>query len=133
MEHVTARDSGAVVICKRSGIVDSVDSERLIVRVDGSAHEGQLSREVGADIYQLTKFKRSNQNTCISQKPIVFQGQRVKKGAVLADGPCTDLGRIGARAQRAGGFHALARLQLRRRYRGLGEAGEGRLLHFHSH
>jgi DNA-directed RNA polymerase subunit beta len=83
-----------VVICKRSGIVDSVDSERIIVRVDGSAHEGQLSREVGADIYQLTKFKRSNQNTCISQKPIVFQGQRVKKGAVLADGPCTDLGEL---------------------------------------
>jgi DNA-directed RNA polymerase subunit beta len=94
MERVTARDSGAVVICKRSGIVDSVDSERIIVRVDGSAHEGQLSREVGADIYQLTKFKRSNQNTCISQKPIVFQGQRVKKGHVLADGPCTDLGEL---------------------------------------
>ena len=94
MEQVTARDSGAVVICKRSGIVDSVDSERIIVRVEGSAHEGQLSREVGADIYQLTKFKRSNQNTCISQKPIVAQGQRVKKGDVLADGPCTDMGEL---------------------------------------
>ena len=94
MEQVTARDSGAVVICKRSGIVDSVDSERIIVRVEGSAHEGQLSREVGADIYQLTKFKRSNQNTCISQKPIVAQGQRVKKGDVLADGPCTDTGEL---------------------------------------
>src|ERR1700678_2519445 len=95
MENVTARDSGAVVICKRSGIVDSVDSERIIVRVEGGgAHEGQLSREVGADIYQLTKFKRSNQNTCISQKPIVAQGQRVKKGDVLADGPCTDQGEL---------------------------------------
>jgi DNA-directed RNA polymerase subunit beta len=94
MEHVTARDSGAVVICKRSGIVDSVDSERIIVRVEGGAHEGQLSREVGADIYQLTKFKRSNQNTCISQKPIVHQAQRVKKGDVLADGPCTDMGEL---------------------------------------
>jgi DNA-directed RNA polymerase subunit beta len=95
MERVTARDSGAVVICKRSGVVDSVDSERIIVRVEGGgAHEGQLSREVGADIYQLTKFKRSNQNTCISQKPIVAQGQRVKKGDVLADGPCTDLGEL---------------------------------------
>ena len=72
MERVTARDSGAVVICKRSGVVDSVDSERIIVRVEGgAAHEGQMSREVGADIYQLTKFKRSNQNTCINQKPIV--------------------------------------------------------------
>ncbi len=95
MERVTARDSGAVVICKRSGVVDSVDSERIIVRVEGGgAHEGQLSREVGADIYQLTKFKRSNQNTCISQKPIVAQGQRVKKGDVLADGPCTDMGEL---------------------------------------
>ncbi len=94
MERVTARDSGAVVLCKRSGIVDSVDSERIIVRVEGSGHEGQLSREVGADIYQLTKFKRSNQNTCINQKPIVFQGQRVKKGDVLADGPCTDAGEL---------------------------------------
>jgi DNA-directed RNA polymerase subunit beta len=95
MERVTARDSGAVVICKRSGVVDSVDSERIIVRVEGgTAHEGQMSREVGADIYQLTKFKRSNQNTCISQKPIVFQGQRVKKGDVLADGPCTENGEL---------------------------------------
>jgi DNA-directed RNA polymerase subunit beta len=94
MERVTARDSGAVIICKRAGVVDSVDSERVIVRVDGSSHEGQLSREVGADIYQLTKFKRSNQNTCINQKPIVYQGQRVKKGAVLADGPCTDKGEL---------------------------------------
>src|SRR4051794_22739665 len=94
MEGVTARDSGAVVLNKRPGIVDSVDSERIIVRVEGTAHEGQLSREVGADIYQLTKFKRSNQNTCINQKPIVAVGQRVPKGAVLADGPCTDLGEL---------------------------------------
>ena len=94
MERVTARDSGAVVICKRAGIVDSVDSERIIVRVEGNVHEGQLSREVGADIYQMTKFKRSNQNTCINQKPIVAQGQRVKKGDVLADGPCTDKGEL---------------------------------------
>src|SRR5260370_10618133 len=89
MEIVTARDSGPVVLNKRPGIVDSVDSERIIVRVEGAPHEGPLSREVGADIYQLTKFKRSNQNTCINQKPIVRVGQRVHKGAVLADGPCT--------------------------------------------
>src|SRR6202047_2168257 len=94
MERVTARDSGAVIICKRAGIVDSVDSERIIVRVEGNSQEGQLSREVGADIYQLTKFKRSNQNTCINQKPIVFQGQKVKKGDVLADGPCTESGEL---------------------------------------
>ena len=95
MERVTARDSGAVILCKRAGVVDSVDSERIIVRVDGSgAHEGQMSREVGADIYQMTKFKRSNQNTCINQKPIVYQGQKVKKGDVLADGPCTEMGEL---------------------------------------
>ena len=94
MERVTARDSGAVVICKRAGIVDSVDSERIIVRVEGNVQEGQLSREVGADIYQLIKFKRSNQNTCISQKPIVSIAQRVRKGDVLADGPCTDKGEL---------------------------------------
>ncbi len=94
MEKVTARDSGAVVICRRTGIVDSVDSERIIVRVEGASQEGQMSREVGADIYQLTKFKRSNQNTCINQKPIVAVGQRIKKGGVLADGPCTDLGEL---------------------------------------
>jgi DNA-directed RNA polymerase subunit beta len=94
MEKVTARDSGAVVLCKRAGVVDSVDSERIIVRVEGNIHEGQMSREVGADIYPLTKFKRSNQNTCINQKPIVFQGQKVRKGDVLADGPCTDQGEL---------------------------------------
>ena len=112
MEKVAAHDSGAVVLCKRDGIVDSVDSERIIVRVEGAGHEGQMSREVGADIYQLVKFKRSNQNTCINQKPIVKVGQRVFKGQVLADGPCTSEGRVGPRAQRAGGLHALARLQL---------------------
>jgi DNA-directed RNA polymerase subunit beta len=94
MEYVTARDSGAVILCKRAGVVDSVDSERIIVRVDGTAHEGQMSREVGADIYQMTKFKRSNQNTCINQKPIAYQGQKVVKGQVLADGPCTDMGEL---------------------------------------
>ncbi|MGA7645153.1 MAG: DNA-directed RNA polymerase subunit beta, partial [Terriglobales bacterium] len=71
MEGVTARDSGAVILAKRNGIIDSVDSERIIVRVEGEHHPMQLSREVGSDIYQLTKFKRSNQNTCINQKPIV--------------------------------------------------------------
>jgi DNA-directed RNA polymerase subunit beta len=93
MERVTARDSGAVVLCRREGIVDQVDSERIIVRVE-SDHSGVLSREVGADIYQLIKFKRSNQNTCINQKPLVRVGDRVKKGQVLADGPCTERGEL---------------------------------------
>ena len=93
MERVTARDSGAVVLCKRDGVVDQVDSERIIVRVE-SDHSGVLSREAGADIYQLIKFKRSNQNTCINQKPLVRVGDRVRKGQVLADGPCTDRGEL---------------------------------------
>ena len=93
MEEITARDSGAVVICRRNGIVDSLDSERIIVRVE-AAEDGHFSREVGADIYSLTKFKRSNQNTCINQKPIIRQGDRVTKGQVLADGPCTEKGEL---------------------------------------
>ena len=93
MEEITARDSGAVVICRRSGVVDSVDSERIIVRVEGT-EESFFSREVGADIYSLTKFKRSNQNTCINQKPVVRKGARVLKGQVLADGPCTEQGEL---------------------------------------
>ncbi|MBZ5544508.1 MAG: DNA-directed RNA polymerase subunit beta, partial [Acidobacteriia bacterium] len=94
MEEVTARDSGAVVLCKRNGVVDQVDSERIIVRVEGDGHSGQLSREVGADIYTLIKFRRSNQNTCINQKPVARKGQRVAAGQVLADGPCTDRGEL---------------------------------------
>ncbi len=94
MEGVTARDSGAVILARRSGIIDSVDSERIIVRVEGEHHPMQLSREVGSDIYQLTKFKRTNQNTCINQRPIVKKGDRVLKGQVIADGPCTDNGEL---------------------------------------
>ncbi len=94
MEGVTARDSGAVILAKRNGIVDSVDSERIIVRVEGEHHPTQLSREVGSDIYTLIKFKRSNQNTCINQKPVVREGDRVVKGQVIADGPCTEQGEL---------------------------------------
>src|SRR5438045_1333731 len=94
MENVVARDSGAVVLCKRGGVVDLVDSNRIIVRVESEDVETGEMREFGADIYQLVKFKRSNQNTCITQKPIVREGQRVRKGQVLADGPCTDSGEL---------------------------------------
>ena len=94
MEGVTARDSGAVILAKRNGIIDSVDSERIIVRVEGEHHPTQLSREVGSDIYTLIKFKRSNQNTCINQKPVVREGERVIKGQVIADGPCTEQGEL---------------------------------------
>ena len=129
MERVSARDSGAVVLCRRGGTVDSVDSERIIVRVDGSFHEGHMSREVGADIYQLVKFKRSNQNTCVSQKPIVSVGDRVEKGRVLADGPCTAAGELALGRNVPGSLHALAGLQLRGRHSRQRKIGQGRLLH----
>src|SRR5213596_1693120 len=92
MEAITARDSGAVVVARRSGTVDYVDSQRIVVRVEGESES--MSREMGADIYPMTKFKRSNQNTCINQKPIVRVDQKVHKGQVLADGPCTELGEL---------------------------------------
>jgi DNA-directed RNA polymerase subunit beta len=93
MEDVTARDSGAVVIARRDGVVDYTDSERIIVKADHNV-DGTISREVTADIYTLIKFKRSNQNTCINQRPIVHVGERVSKGQVIADGPCTDRGEL---------------------------------------
>ena len=89
MEQLVSQDSGAVVICRRAGVVDKVDSQRIIVRVEGEG-EGDF----GADIYQLTKFRRSNQNTSINQKPIVAEGQLVAKGQVLADGPNTQNGEL---------------------------------------
>ena len=92
MEYVAARNSGAVLLCRRSGVVDSVDAERIIVRV--LAEEGKKNQDAGVDIYKLTKFKRSNQNTCINQKPLVHKGDPVQKGQVLADGPCTEKGEL---------------------------------------
>jgi DNA-directed RNA polymerase subunit beta len=91
MEYITARDSGAVAVARRTGTVDFVDSTRIVVRVES---ESDVNEDMGADIYPLTKFKRSNQNTCINQKPIVREGQKVQKGQVLADGPCTELGEL---------------------------------------
>jgi len=94
IEGVTARDSGAVVICRRDGRVETVDSERIIVRAAGEGEPGTISAGIHADVYSLTKFKRSNQNTCINQRPIVREGDTVKKGDVLADGPCTEGGEL---------------------------------------
>jgi DNA-directed RNA polymerase subunit beta len=93
MEHITVKDSGAAVVCRRAGVIDSVDSRRIIVRVE--AQDGpDKGKEIGADIYNLTKFKCSNQNTSINQKPIVKVGEHVSKGQILADGPCTDMGEL---------------------------------------
>ncbi|MFN7962912.1 MAG: DNA-directed RNA polymerase subunit beta [Thermoanaerobaculia bacterium] len=94
LEGIVARDSGAVVLCKRGGIIDSIDADRVIVRVEAEDLETGESKEFGADIYQLIKFRRSNQNTCINQKPVVEEGQRVMKGDVLADGSSTEHGEL---------------------------------------
>ena len=94
MEEVTARDSGAVVICRRSGVVDSVDSQRIIIRVTSEGGSRGEEEEVRADVYHLVKFRRSNQNTCINQRPIVKGGDYVTKGQVIADGPSTDNGEL---------------------------------------
>lgn len=91
MEDIVAKGSGDVVICRRSGVVEFVDAERIIVRVDEK--ENSLY-ELGTDLYLLTKFLRTNQNTCINQRPIVRKGDRVVKGQVLADGSCTDHGEL---------------------------------------
>ncbi len=89
MEAMVSRDSGAVVICRRSGVVESVDADRIIVRVEGEDPITGEIRDFDADIYQLVKFKRSNQNTCLNQRPIVKKGQRVMAGQVIADGAST--------------------------------------------
>ena len=92
IERMVASDSGATVVAKRGGIVDSVDASRLVVRV--SDEDNPSDADVGVDIYNLTKFIRSNQNTCINQRPLVEVGDVVEKGDVLADGPSTDIGEL---------------------------------------
>ncbi len=88
MERLVARDSGVMVTAKHSGIVDFVDASRIVIRID----DKEATTGSGVDIYNLVKYRRSNQNTCINQKPIVNVGERVEKGDVLADGPSTDMG-----------------------------------------
>ena len=91
MEAVVARDSGVTVVAKRDGVVEDVDATRIVIRAD---ENGQKEDDPGVDIYTLIKYKRSNQNTCINQRPIVHTGERVKKGEVIADGPATDMGEL---------------------------------------
>ena len=91
MERAVARDSQAALIANRGGTVDSVDAGRIVVRVSDSE---TTSEEAGVDIYNLTKYTRSNQNTCINQRPLVKVGDKIAKNDVLADGPSTDLGEL---------------------------------------
>jgi DNA-directed RNA polymerase subunit beta len=95
MEHVVARDSGAVIVAKRSGVVEYVAADRVVVRAEGrSSKKADPVQDLPLDIFNLTKYRRSNQNTCLNQKPIVHKGQRVAPGDIIADGPGTDQGEL---------------------------------------
>jgi len=91
VERVVASDSGVTVVAKSDGIVEAVDASRIVVRTEGKRKDGSGAE---VDIYNLTKYRRSNQNTCINQRPIIKLGDRVTKGEVIADGPATDLGEL---------------------------------------
>ena len=91
MERPVAIDSGVTVVARRGGVVDSVDASRIVVRVDDAETS---ANEPGVDIYNLTKYTRSNQNTCINQRPLVSAGDKIARSDVLADGPSTDLGEL---------------------------------------
>ena len=92
IERIVARDSGVTQVAKRDGIVDSVDASRIVVRVDTDDPQNDLGTQV--DIYKLVKYQRSNQNTCMNQKPIVKAGDRVSRGDIIADGPATECGEL---------------------------------------
>ncbi len=90
MEGIVARDSGVAIVARRAGIIQQVDATRIVVRAtDEAAHDAS-----GVDIYRMLKFQRSNQNTCITQRPLVKVGDRVEQGDIIADGPSTDLGEL---------------------------------------
>ena len=107
MEKIVARDSGVTSVAKRPGVVESVDASRIVVRVD--------SDDIAAkpDIYNLLKFRRSNQNTCMNQRPIVRKGDRIEVGDVIADGPGTEHGRTRTGSKYGCRLHALGRIQFR--------------------
>ena len=90
MEKTVARDSGVTVVARRDGLVESVDSTRIVIKADKNSGP----RDTGVDIHNLVKYQRSNQNTCINQRPIVLVGDQVKAGEVIADGPSTEMGEL---------------------------------------
>jgi len=94
MEHIVARDSGAVVLARRPGVVEYVSANRIVVRAETRSKKADPVQDLPLDIYNLTKYRRSNQNTCINQRPIVRKGDRVHAGDVIADGPGTDQGEL---------------------------------------
>jgi DNA-directed RNA polymerase subunit beta len=91
MERTVAQDSGVCVVAKRGGVIESVDAARIVVRAN---NEETVAGDAGVDIYNLTKYTRSNQNTCINQRPIVRVGEAVVRGDIMADGPSVDMGEL---------------------------------------
>ena len=130
MERPVAIDSGVTVVARRGGVVDSVDASRIVVRVNDAE---TTASEPGVDIYSLTKYTRSNQNTCINQRPLVNTGDvdraRRRAGRRPVDGP----GRARARPEPAGRVHAVERLQLRGLDPHLRAGRPGRPLHDDPH
>ena len=90
IEAVVARDSGAAIMARRAGVIDQVDATRIVVRATEMLDPG----EPGVDIYRLRKFKRSNQSSCINQRPLVKVGDVIEAGSIIADGPSTELGEL---------------------------------------
>jgi len=90
MEKTVARDSGVTIVARRDGVVESVDSTRIVIKADKPSG----ARDTGVDIYNLVKYQRSNQNTCINQRPIIVVGDQVKASDVIADGPSTEMGEL---------------------------------------
>ncbi len=94
MEPVVARDSGVVAIARRSGVVDYVDAEKIVIKADREKRGKGLGGASRLDIYNLVKYQRSNQNTCMNQRPIVKKSERVSQGQIIADGPATEMGEL---------------------------------------
>ena len=129
MEAVVARDSGAAIAARRTGVVDQVDATRIVVR----ATEETDPTKPGVDIYRLMKFQRSNQNTCINQRPLVKVGDSVEEGRHHRRRSLDRARRARARPQRARRVHAVERLQLRGLDPALRADREGRRLHLDPH
>ena len=128
IERTVARDSGVIVGAYRGGVVDSVDASRIVVRVNDDETD---AGESGVDIYNLTKYTRSNQNTCINQKPLVRPGDMIARADALADGPATDLGELALGQNMLVAFIALERIQLRGLDPDIRARGTGRPVHEH--
>ncbi len=133
LEGRIARDSRAILVAEGDGTVEYVDATKITVRYDETPEDADAAFEEPVRTYALVKFRRTNQDTNVTQKPRVAAGMKVKKGDLLADGASTEQRRAGARQERARRVHALEGLQLRGRHRHLGEGGQAGHLHLGPH